>query len=320
MACLLSIIIPCFNSAAFLQSTLDMLEDEDTDECEIILINDGSSDETLNIIEQNIKKYKNIRYISHENKGVSISRNEGLLSANGQFVYFLDSDDEITKGTLRYYKALIHRNINFDLLAFGYKMISTNGTEKLYVNQDMNGCILPNTKCADLFFRGLLYMHVCSILLNRGFLISNQLFFEENIRIGEDYDFIRKVTLYAKKTLYDSRISFVYKLRNGSATDGQKGYGSDHFQSLLLSFKTAKIAEGLLEKRTLNYYLAARYSAHLKSYLNSSYKAENVNLFFLENRKYLYRSMNSGRRSVMLAIFVFRFTPIRTILKLSKQV
>lgn len=319
MSCLISIIIPCFNSGRFLQKTIDMIENEDIGDCEIVLIDDGSDDDTLSIIEENSRRYGNIRYISRENRGVAASRNEGLLAAQGHYVYFLDSDDEITKGTLLHYKNRINKFFGFDLIAFGYKMIRNNGNEHLYVNHKLNGLVLKNQEFADLIFRSLLFMHICSVLFHRDFLIRNKFFFKEGIRIGEDFDFLQDVSLCSKRVYYDERICFIYKLRRGSATDGHHRYNSDFYKALLLCFRKADSAKGILEEQTINCFLATRYSAHLRLYLQSRYKSKELNGFFLQNRSCLYKKMHRSRPIIMLVIYFFRVLPIGFILKTLKS-
>lgn len=315
---LLSIIIPCYNSGAFLQQTIDMLKREELSECEIIMIDDGSTDNTLDIMKMNISG--NIRYITRVNKGVSTSRNDGLRIARGKYIYFLDSDDEIAVGTINYYKQKIYEHPGCDLFSFGYKMIEMDGKEINYVSNNLNGRELMNEECADLYFRGLLFMNICSVLICREFLIEKGVLFEEGVQIGEDSDFLRKVSLKTSRVLYDARICFIYKLRQGSATNGHVAYYEDaNHNSLLLSFRAEEYAEKKLSKRTISYFLAARYCAGLVSYLKSSCQSDVYNRFFLTKRYCLYKPMNTGRKRVMLAIWTFRLVPIGILLSIFKR-
>lgn len=307
---IISIIIPCYNSEAFLQETIDRLMIQGTDDCEIVLVDDGSKDKTLQIMKEYEEKYANIVVVTQENKGVSAARNRGILTAQGDYLYFLDSDDYLADGALEYYKMSIRNNTECDMLGFGYKMLYLDGGEKLFVNANFDDCSISGPQTAELFYIGKIFLNVCSILLKRCFIIDNQLLFKEGIKIGEDYDFIREVVLKINKLYYSKRICFVYKLRKGSATDGHNGYGTDNFNSLLLSFECAKKASNILSQPSINYYKAARYSAHLKSYLKSSYVSEDINLFFKKNRDCLFEKMSKGRSKVLVAINIFRLVPL----------
>lgn len=92
---LISIIIPCYNAAPFLTQCLESVMSQTYINLEIICVNDGSTDETLDILRGFAEKDFRIRIVSHENKGLSGARNTGLEAATGEFVMFVDSDDWI---------------------------------------------------------------------------------------------------------------------------------------------------------------------------------------------------------------------------------
>ena len=96
---ILSIIIPCYNSEKFIAKTINMLLRQDLSNCELLLINDGSTDGTLSVL-QKYRSIPEVVIINQVNKGVSEARNAGLLVAQGQYIYFLDSDDMLTDGSL----------------------------------------------------------------------------------------------------------------------------------------------------------------------------------------------------------------------------
>ena len=98
MNLLISIIIPCYNSERFIAPTVEMLIRQNISDCELILVNDGSKDNTLSILQQYEATNENIRVIDQPNQGVSVARNNGMLAARGKYIYFLDSDDMLTEG------------------------------------------------------------------------------------------------------------------------------------------------------------------------------------------------------------------------------
>ena len=98
---LVTIIIPVYNVEKYLKTCLDSVVLQTYKAIEIILINDASSDHSLSIMREYEKRYKNIKIINNPiNLGVSISRNLGLDCANGEYIYFLDSDDWIIKDAI----------------------------------------------------------------------------------------------------------------------------------------------------------------------------------------------------------------------------
>ena len=93
----ISIIIPAYNAATFLQRALNSIYKQSLNSLEIIIVNDYSSDDTLKIAETNKKQDNRIVIINcSNNKGSAIARNEALKVAKGKYIFFLDADDEIT--------------------------------------------------------------------------------------------------------------------------------------------------------------------------------------------------------------------------------
>lgn len=98
-----SVIIPIYNRELTLLESVDSVlkQEYEQNKIEIILINDGSTDRSKEICLDLIKKYDNIKYFEHENRGVSFARNVGLKNAKGKYITFLDSDDNITPDTIK---------------------------------------------------------------------------------------------------------------------------------------------------------------------------------------------------------------------------
>ena len=92
---LISIIVPIYNTESWLRTCLNSISDNSLDTCEFIIVNDGSTDNSYNIITEYIEKDSRFKCISQNNKGLSDARNKGLAIAKGQYVLFVDSDDYI---------------------------------------------------------------------------------------------------------------------------------------------------------------------------------------------------------------------------------
>lgn len=92
---LVSVIVPIFNSDNFIEYTIQSVLDQSLENFELILVDDGSSDLSSSICKKYAKKDKRIKFISQPNAGVSVARNNGLLQATGEYIFFLDSDDVI---------------------------------------------------------------------------------------------------------------------------------------------------------------------------------------------------------------------------------
>ncbi|WP_434979764.1 glycosyltransferase family 2 protein [Daejeonia sp. YH14] len=121
----LSIIIPVFNVASYLEQCISSIfaQKLDTSDYEILLINDGSTDESGEICDNLAIKYHNIKAFHQQNAGQSIARNLGLLKSKGEYIYFIDSDDYLTKGYLYQLLDQIEQN-HLDFIGFGVRRTS----------------------------------------------------------------------------------------------------------------------------------------------------------------------------------------------------
>ncbi len=106
-----SVIVPAYNTEKYIAETFDSILNQTLDDIEIVVVNDGSTDGTQEIIDNYCIRHENIKKLYQENSGVSAARNAGLSAAAGEYVLFLDSDDIITDITLEsYYNALVKTN------------------------------------------------------------------------------------------------------------------------------------------------------------------------------------------------------------------
>lgn len=139
---LLSIIVPGQNVEAYIGKCLDSLLDQDisSSDYEIIIVNDGSTDRTKEIVEGYVSSHSNVILINQQNKGLSGARNSGVNVARGLYVMYIDSDDYIEKNVLGGLLAQAERD-NLDVLRYNYrnvnedyKVIVPKRNNKLYVD------------------------------------------------------------------------------------------------------------------------------------------------------------------------------------------
>ena len=123
----LSIIIPAYNAAKTLVRTVDSIVNQNYSNLnyEIIIINDGSTDNTVSVLNGISKLYKNVCIIHKENGGVSSARNAGLKVAQGDYIYFMDSDDTIHPELLEIVDDFAE-HFNADLVSFGLQEVREN--------------------------------------------------------------------------------------------------------------------------------------------------------------------------------------------------
>ena len=192
MSKLLSILIPVYNGEKYINRCLDsiILQDDFNEEVEIIVINDGSRDNSLNILKKYAGKYDNIRLISRENKGIGATRNELLDNACGKFFWFIDVDDFISNDSLTCIIPLL-RNGEYDMLMMGY-----------YWGTETSGRIIP---CIGDFSSGLdmtahdVYNNSLWTRVYRTSIIREHDIRFNSYQMGEDFDVIFKLIPYIGK-------------------------------------------------------------------------------------------------------------------------
>lgn len=126
----LSFIIPVYNCENLITRCVESIEEQDLDDFEVILVNDGSLDDSLDVCNRLADTYKNITVLTQSNKGASSARNHGLSIAKGNYMWFVDADDYITPGIVKIiYKKAIETSC--DVFAMNYKYITNNSQEDI---------------------------------------------------------------------------------------------------------------------------------------------------------------------------------------------
>jgi glycosyltransferase involved in cell wall biosynthesis len=118
-----SVIICTFNRAHLLPRALDSVIAQSEKSWEVVVVDDGSTDNTFDVVRPYLQKAPNIRYMAHRNRGLAISRNVGIAAAIGQYVTFLDSDDWYAEDHLASRRELLTQNPGVELLHGGCEII-----------------------------------------------------------------------------------------------------------------------------------------------------------------------------------------------------
>lgn len=127
----LSIIIPVYNVEKFVAKCLNsILEQFDDNHVEIVIVNDGSTDNSNKIIQETIEGKKGITYVLQENQGLSVARNVGLKYSRGTYVWFIDSDDYLSEGAIGKVLSIID-NKDADVYAFLLNSVDENTGKKV---------------------------------------------------------------------------------------------------------------------------------------------------------------------------------------------
>lgn len=206
----LSIIIPVFNVEKYIEKCLESILHQDIldKEYEILLLNDGSTDNSYEISKKYASIYSNIRLFSHSNIGLSGTRNRGIREAKGDYLWFIDSDDWIENNCLG---SIIKKlETNPDVLSFSGMIPEGNRKENaIFYDNNVNSL-------EQLYTHGMTDP-VQFYIYNRFFLLSNNFFFKEGIK-HEDTLFT-PIVMYKIKSIVFYRTPVYHLLcRPGSIT------------------------------------------------------------------------------------------------------
>ena len=125
----LSVIIPMYNVEQYIETCIQSVYKQhiDTKEFEVILVDDESPDNSLQVAEKTTASFDNVKIISQRNKGLGGARNTGIKHAAGKYILFLDSDDWFIENSLEHILAIARKN-NTEILEFGAQQINVDGS------------------------------------------------------------------------------------------------------------------------------------------------------------------------------------------------
>ena len=213
MKYLVSIIVPMYNSEKYIVRCIDSLLEQSYENIEIIVVDDGSSDNGVDII----KKYSDnrINIYQKKNEGVSATRNFGIEKSNGDFLLFVDSDDYVSKDIV---EIMVDKIKNINSMVFcNNDEIWSNRVEKriLFTGDNVQ---LDKTNVLRVIASGKAGL-VCSKLVSNRVIKENNIMFDKNLKVGEDQLFFLKVAQYTKEFKYVNKSLYFYDRTNeNSAT------------------------------------------------------------------------------------------------------
>ena len=268
-----SIIIPAYNSEKYIGECLDSLIAQTYASYEIICVDDGSNDNTAEIIKDYSTKYEKIRYYYQKNSGPGAARNKGIDSAEGDYIIFIDSDDYVREDLLEKCSNIIDSHspdmVNYDIVTqkedyWEYKVFN----KKTYSKE----CLLGED-CFLYLFNSNSFTTNCAY--KKSFLDDNNIRFL-NTYIYEDNDFFIKCCLRSRSIYYIHYPLYFYRHRDDSLT--KDTVSIDHYEQRIKSLKSCidiyYAAEGYEQ---YEYEMMERMYARFMNTYHKMYKAGSSN-------------------------------------------
>lgn len=282
---LVSIVVPIYNVENYIERCIDSIISQTYTNLEIILVNDGSTDNSRLIIEKYTTD-RRCKIIDKANGGSSSARNTGIKEANGKYIYFMDSDDYILPSTIEDLVNTMEK-YNTDFCCFGIAFFNDKYTKYFKTNFNDPYIIGNDNIMKDALLGKRIKNSVCSKFFNTNFIKHNNLYFHEGI-INEDYLFTIKCCICSNKVSFLNKNLYMAYIRENSIS---RNFKIENITSYLTIDEILK--KELFENRNIC-HLKGLYDASytkniLYGLLQCVYKTSSYNKFSL-----LYNHLNGS--------------------------
>lgn len=211
----LSIIVPVYNTEKYLSGCLDSLLDSKTNEYEVILVDDGSSDSSPLLCDEYAKRFDHIRVIHQKNAGLANARNTGIKNAVGEYLTFVDSDDTVDAGYAD--SVLEHIKRNDDIIVYGYRVDYTQTQQSRKMQLKEMPSVDAATAARELEENGCFNMVWMKVYRTRMLQEHPQMLFVPHTEPGEDLIFNCRCFMKAKSISLVNE-AFYHWIRRGEDT------------------------------------------------------------------------------------------------------
>lgn len=298
-----SIIVPIYNVEKYIERCIKSLISQTYRDIEILLINDGSPDDSKTICEKYEKIDKRIKLYNKENGGLSDARNYGLKRATGEYILFVDSDDYIESNAVEVLISEMQKD-NLDIVA-GNAILEADGEDKKYLditkhndNKVTDGLEYYVSSNEEDFFQA----SPCVYMYKRELILENNLFFEKGI-LHEDEEWTPRVMIKAKRVKYINFVFYHYTVSRENSIMNSKDKTKNMVDLLNTYKKLEKIfneTEASKEQhKKMNDYLCRVYiNACVLEPVDQRVYKENVDY------KFIFRNAKKLKTKIKLLIFL----------------
>ncbi|GKS82319.1 family 2 glycosyl transferase [Ligilactobacillus pabuli] len=213
----LSIIIPVYNVKEYLSTCLESIISQDLSNVEVLLINDGSTDNSDQICLEYCKRDKHFLFFNKQNGGLSDARNYGISKARGTYLQFVDSDDVLLKHAIRIIKRIVGQS-KTDVLKINFKRFQEDKNELLVNDNSMNIQVVKSEELVEDIFYNRTQSYTWSYIVKKSIFIDNDIFFP----IGRNYEDMAttcKLLIKAKNAVLVDNQMYGYRNRENSISN-----------------------------------------------------------------------------------------------------
>lgn len=205
---LISVVVPTYNYARVLPRALDSVLCQWADDLELIVVNDGSRDNTLEVLAEYVSRYPQVQVIDQANAGAAAARNRAIAQASGRYILLLDADDELTPEAIPALREVLDVNPEVGMVLGGQISVYPDGRERLRLPTPV-----PSGSPRELARRYLLQKRIsvshCCTLFERALLLRRP--YPESLRTGEDIPVFAYLVVNARVATTDIPLARIYK-------------------------------------------------------------------------------------------------------------
>lgn len=249
---MLSLIIPLYNNENTIDETLKSVVNQTIYFTEVIIVDNGSSDKSISLVEEYCVKYPYIRLISCEINGVSMARNKGIDEASSEYISFLDADDTIAPNYVETIKNAIMMNQSNDIYHFNFYQQFKNGIIKRnpYFLDQQNSYTGEQFRTETLKQFAFEAKHmVWTFVFSKSFLNKYEIRFNQYIVTLEDVLFLHKVWSFNPRIRIVSECLVLYRWNQHSITNNQLNQNViQAFSELYIEYSNIPIVKSYIEK------------------------------------------------------------------------
>ena len=283
-----SIIIPVYNTENYIEKCLISIINQTYKNIEIVIIDDGSTDNSSIICKNFAKKDKRVIYKKIKNGGVSNARNTGISISTGDYIVFVDSDDYIGN---KYIGNLISTAVknNCQIVVCGITEVDKDKFNEISIYKNSNDylCDITYPKKITDYLNTFEFNSSCCQLFSKKLIDDNNIRFNSNIKYGEDMLFSLESYVNSKKTMYIKQYDYFY-MRNDNSAMGQKNINSiykfydDNYNSTIIinnKFNFNSIQKKILVIKTISVFNG------ISTTVINNYKFNDCRKIILKQRK-----------------------------------
>jgi len=319
----ISVISPVYNVEKYIKNLIISLKNQTFKDFELILVDDGSKDKSIDIALNELKKTDiSYKIVTKENGGQSTARNAGIKNANGEWLVLLDSDDTIQTNYLKNLYDAVKDKKQCDIAFCDINRVTDDTCFEELEQEFKTETALGRKYFVDFIMHNI-EIGPYSLLINTDFLRKNKIYFNENSRYSEEFIFICSLLHNAQNVVHLKQKLYNYCLRKGSVSTGA------NIDKIVNGFNQILISNKVYEEcdckycKLYNRYAMPRWVLATSRFTakNLKYKDYNLLLKKIDSKKYLKKLFTFPNLKVKISSFVayyFKY-PAYLIFKLTKN-